>query len=157
VIFCGRSCMAYDSADQVGSEAGRDWSWDKSRTRGTKTKNPSIKAWASRLLPAYIRRAIIANTISAVQIFERKMTFARGRRRPALGLGRPGTSPSEPVGPGGQSRSLPNGTNLFAIDKARLSNVSKAIFCASITSPATRQPWGTKHQPTLRRPVSSSS
>jgi hypothetical protein len=39
--------------------------WEKSRTIGTKTKNPSVKAGASRLPPAYIRRAIITNTVSA--------------------------------------------------------------------------------------------
>ena len=45
----------------------------------------------------------------------------------------------------------------FGPDKARISDVSKAIFCASITSPGTRRPSGRKHHPTWGRPVSSSS
>src|SRR6516165_215685 len=53
-----------------------------------------------------------------VQIFERKMTFVRGRRRPAPGLGGQARPPSEPAGPGGQFRSLSMGANLFAADKA---------------------------------------
>src|SRR6516225_3642559 len=49
------------------------------------------------------------------------------------------------------------GTKLLATDNARISDVSKAIFCASITSPGTRRPSSTKHHPILGRPASSSS
>jgi hypothetical protein len=45
----------------------------------------------------------------------------------------------------------------FATANAARSSVSKAIFWASITSPATRCPDGTKHQPMIGRPVSSIS
>ena len=63
------------ASDSPKPASGRD---------GTKTKNPSVKAGASRLPLAYIRQAIIVNTI--VLIFERKMTFARMRRKKALPL-----------------------------------------------------------------------
>jgi hypothetical protein len=45
----------------------------------------------------------------------------------------------------------------LATANAPRSLVSRAIFCASITSPATRQSLGTKHQPAIGRPESSSS
>jgi hypothetical protein len=46
---------------------------------------------------------------------------------------------------------------VLATARAPHSSVSRAIFCASITSPATRLSLGTKHQPMLGRSVSSSS
>jgi hypothetical protein len=49
------------------------------------------------------------------------------------------------------------GANFLATANAPCSLVSRAIFCASMTSPATRQSLGTKHQPLFRRPASSSS
>ena len=47
--------------------------------------------------------------------------------------------------------------NCLAIARAPHSSVSNAIFCASITSPGTRLPCGTKHHPTRGRPSLSSS
>ena len=49
------------------------------------------------------------------------------------------------------------GRNLFATANAPDSFVSKAIFWASMMSPATRRPAGTKHQPTLGQPAASIS
>src|SRR5262249_54508836 len=45
----------------------------------------------------------------------------------------------------------------LATASAAYSDVSSAIFCASMTSPATREPSGTKHQPIRKLPTSSSS
>jgi|ERR1700722_10709007 hypothetical protein len=45
----------------------------------------------------------------------------------------------------------------FATANAPRSSVSKAIFWANMTSPATKLSLGTKHQPALGRPTSSSS
>ena len=47
--------------------------------------------------------------------------------------------------------------NCRATAKAPRSSVSSAIFCASITSPGTRLPSGTKHQPLRGLPDRSSS
>jgi hypothetical protein len=47
-----------------------------------------------------------------------------------------------------------NGTATFI---AASSSVSRAIFCASMTSPEARKPCGTKHKPRTGCPVSSSS
>jgi hypothetical protein len=137
-----------DETLQAELASAKDWSWDKSRKSGIKTKNPSMKAGASRLLPRTSGEQ--SSPTPLVQIFERKMTFGDTEDLPWDWARQ--SLPGQVA-----SRSLSIGANLFATDKARLSNVSKAIFCASITSPATRQPWGTKHQPILRRPVSSSS
>jgi hypothetical protein len=49
------------------------------------------------------------------------------------------------------------GVKLFATASAPRSSVSRAIFWASMTSPATRGSRGTKHQPLLGRAASSSS
>src|SRR5260221_6178171 len=49
------------------------------------------------------------------------------------------------------------GVNSFATANAPRSSVSRAIFWASMTSPATRETSGTKHQPARGRPASSSS
>ena len=49
------------------------------------------------------------------------------------------------------------GANRLATASAVFSSVSKAIFCASMTSPATSMSLGTKHQPTFGRPSWSSS
>src|SRR4051812_11438787 len=49
------------------------------------------------------------------------------------------------------------GGKLFATSSAIRSLVSSATFCASITSPATRSSFGTKHQPATGRPQQSSS
>ena len=49
------------------------------------------------------------------------------------------------------------GANFLATANAPRSLVSRAIFCANTTSPATRQSLGTKHQPAFERPASSSS
>src|SRR6266568_401788 len=43
------------------------------------------------------------------------------------------------------------GIKLFAAASAPHSSVSRAIFWASMTSPATRRSLGTKHQPVLGR------
>ncbi len=50
----------------------------------------------------------------------------------------------------------PTGNRLATANAAR-SFVSKAIFCASMMSPATRGPDGTKHQPMTKRPAASIS
>ena len=47
--------------------------------------------------------------------------------------------------------------NFLATVNAPRSSVSSAIFCASMTSPATRCASGTKHQPACRRPALSNS
>jgi hypothetical protein len=47
--------------------------------------------------------------------------------------------------------------NSFATANAPSSLVSSAIFCASMTSPATKQMLGTKHQPTRAEPSLSIS
>src|ERR1700722_7614539 len=49
------------------------------------------------------------------------------------------------------------GENSFATANAPSSLVSNAIFCASMTSPATKQMLGTKHQPTRTEPSFSIS
>jgi hypothetical protein len=43
------------------------------------------------------------------------------------------------------------------LERRRFSSVSSAIFCASMTSPATSWPSGRKHQPHTLSPLASSS
>jgi hypothetical protein len=49
------------------------------------------------------------------------------------------------------------GVNFLATLRAAVSSVSRATFCASMTSPATRSSLGMKHQPTCGRPALSNS
>src|SRR2546427_12118524 len=49
------------------------------------------------------------------------------------------------------------GIKFFATTKAPRSSVSTAIFCANMTSPATRGALGTKHQPFRGLPAKSIS
>ena len=50
-----------------------------------------------------------------------------------------------------------SGTKRLATARALLSQVSSAIFCASITSPIGSAPIGLKHNPSFGRPLSSIS